>query len=236
MRGAIAIGGRGRSAERPYDGYGAAHHIRLCINNGRIRGEILVNLCLHEIDMTMTLFKDKYRIESARCPNWDYASNGYYFLTICTYNRECYFGDVIEGELYLSAIGDIVARELRKTPQLRSYVELDKWVIMPNHLHAILILQKEALTISRQFQQKGNATLAKKGLQSGSLGAIINQFKARCTCQIRQAGRDDFRWQPRFHDHIIRSDRALQNIREYIINNPRQWSSDEHHPSNIVAN
>ncbi|MCA1994636.1 MAG: hypothetical protein LDL41_21715, partial [Coleofasciculus sp. S288] len=91
----------------------------------------------------MTLYKNKYRIESARCQNWDYTSNGYYFVTICTQNREYFFGDVMADKMQLSPIGKIVAEEWQKTAQIRSYIELDEWVIMPNHLHGIIIIKNQ---------------------------------------------------------------------------------------------
>ena len=74
----------------------------------------------------MTRYKNKYRIESARCSNWDYTSDGYYFVTICTHNRQCFFGDVIAGKMQLSDIGLIIAQEWQKTTQIRSNVQLGK--------------------------------------------------------------------------------------------------------------
>lgn len=91
----------------------------------------------------MTLYKNKYRIESTRCKNWDYTSNGYYFVTICTRNRECFFGDVVANQMDLSAIGEIAAEEWHKTEQIRPNVELDEWIVMPNHIHGIIIIKNQ---------------------------------------------------------------------------------------------
>jgi REP element-mobilizing transposase RayT len=88
----------------------------------------------------MTKFKDKYRVESTRLPGWDYAGAGWYFVTICTWNRECLFGEIVDGEMRLSSIGEIVAEEWQKTPDIRPNVVLDEWVIMPNHLHGIIVI------------------------------------------------------------------------------------------------
>lgn len=88
----------------------------------------------------MERFKGKYRIPSTRLPGWDYANAGYYFVTIVTHGRIPYFGEIVAGEMHLSPIGDIVANEWVKTPQIRPNVQLDEWVIMPNHLHAILVI------------------------------------------------------------------------------------------------
>jgi len=88
----------------------------------------------------MTKFKNKYRIESTRLAGWDYTSAGWYFVTICTKNHVCLFGDIIDGTMHLSPIGEIVAEEWQKTPKIRPNVKLDKWVIMPNHLHGIVVI------------------------------------------------------------------------------------------------
>ena len=99
----------------------------------------------------MTLYKNKYRIESARCPNWDYTSNGYYFVTICTHKRQCFFGNVNAGKMELSDIGFIIAQEWQKTPQIRSNVQLDEWVVMPNHFHGIIIIKNPVETFRRNL-------------------------------------------------------------------------------------
>ena len=86
----------------------------------------------------MTLYKGKYRIESTRLEGWDYSRNGCYFVTVCTQNNECLFGDVPDGIMQLTLIGEIVVDEWQKTTQIRNNVVLDKWVVMPNHLHGII--------------------------------------------------------------------------------------------------
>jgi putative transposase len=91
----------------------------------------------------MTLYKDKYRAESARLKGWDYSVAGYYFVTICTRDRECWLGEVVDDVMRLSPVGKIVAEEWQKTAQIRKYVTLDEWVIMPNHLHGIVIISDE---------------------------------------------------------------------------------------------
>ena len=78
----------------------------------------------------MTLYKNKYRIESTRLKDWDYSRDGYYFVTICTQDKKCFFGDVIDEKVRLSAIGEIVADEWQKTAQIRQNVSLDTWIII----------------------------------------------------------------------------------------------------------
>ncbi|MDX2229499.1 MAG: transposase [Leptolyngbyaceae cyanobacterium bins.349] len=190
----------------------------------------------------MTLYQNKYRIESARCPTWDYTSNGLYFVTICTKNRRCFFGHVVDGEMQLSPMGAIVAEEWQKTPQIRPNVQLDAWVVMPNHFHAIIVINQpppvetfrrnvstEPLPTDPTDPTKSPPTHQKSRLQSNSLGAIVGQFKSICTKRIWKSGFPDFAWQPRFHDHIIRNEEAASRIRHYIRQNPQRWASDRHH-------
>src|SRR5512135_1100423 len=98
----------------------------------------------------MTLFKNKYRIESARLRGYDYSSPGLYFVTICTKNRVSYFGDVVNGKMELSPMGNIVADEWQKTPDIRANVQLDEWVVMPNHLHGIIWITHPVVETSRR--------------------------------------------------------------------------------------
>jgi putative transposase len=192
----------------------------------------------------MTKFKGKYRVESTRLPGWDYAGAGWYFVTICTRNRECLFGDIVDGEMHLSSIGEIVAEEWQKTPDIRPNVVLDEWVIMPNHLHGIIVILEppdRAVETSRRdvsttaSQRDVPTTTTPPRLQAGSLGAIIGQIKSVCTKRIWAAGHTEFGWQSRFYDHIIRDEGSLQRIREYIINNPANWAEDRINPANSSA-
>lgn len=150
------------------------------------------------------------------------------------------FGDIVEGEMQLSPIGTIVTEEWLKTPELRSYVTLDMYVVMPNHLHGILIIDGDdvdAVKTSRwdvsETHQETRQRRVSTGLRRHSLGAVVNQFKTACTKRIRAAGYPDFTWQSRFHDHVIRSEKSLEKIREYIMNNPMQWHMDQENPLNF---
>jgi REP element-mobilizing transposase RayT len=199
----------------------------------------------------MTRFKGKYRVESTRLPGWDYAGAGWYFVTICTRNHECLFGDIVDGEMRLSSIGEIVAEEWQKTPDIRPNVVLDEWVIMPNHLHGIIVIlespdrsvvgaSRRPVETSRRpvetsRRDVSTTTSPPPRLQAGSLGAIVGQIKSVCTKRIRAAGHTEFGWQSRFYDHIIRDEGALQRIREYIANNPATWADDRINPANPPA-
>ena len=96
--------------------------------------------------LRMELFKNKYRIGSKRLKGWDYSGAGRYFVTICTGNRVCYFGDVADGKMKLSPIGEIVNDEWYKTEQVRQNVKLDEFVVMPNHLHGIIVITNAVLS------------------------------------------------------------------------------------------
>ena len=107
------------------------------------------------------LFENKYRIKSIRLPNYDYSSDGAYYITICTKNREHFFGKIINGEMVLSEIGGIVKYEWKQTGEIRKNVELDEYVIMPNHIHGILFIktiQQNIVTVETPRRGVYNAT------------------------------------------------------------------------------
>jgi putative transposase len=180
----------------------------------------------------MTLYKNRYRIESTRLSHWDYSSPAWYFVTICTQDRRTHFGDIVDGSIRLSPIGKIVRDEWRKTAGIRPNVDLDEFVVMPNHIHGIVVIKPlvDGGTPRVETPRRGVSTTPR--LQKPSLGSIIGQFKIACTRRIRAAGSRDFAWQTRFHDRIIRGDRALMAIREYIANNPAKWALDTENPAN----
>lgn len=182
------------------------------------------------------LFRNKYRIPSARLVGWDYSRPGAYFVTICTRNRVCWFGGVKNGKMVLSDIGKIVHDEWAKTPKIRPNVKLDEFVVMPNHFHGILIIKNDDVrtirpnvveTTCRVVSTKTATEPERKTtLKSNSLGSIIGQFKSVCTKRIRAVNDPEFQWQSRFHDHIIRNEPELFRIRQYIRNNPAKWERD----------
>ena len=173
----------------------------------------------------MEKYKNKYRIPSSRLPEYDYGANGCYYVTICTKDREHYFGKIVNGELQPSEIGKIVETEWLKTTELRPDMNLalDEFVVMPNHFHCIIFIGKnqynthDAVSYKNQF-----------GTQSKNLASIIRGFKIAVTTYARK-NNIEFAWQERFHDHIIRDHKGLENIRGYIFNNPSNWDDDELH-------
>ena len=172
-------------------------------------------------------FKGKYRIPSTRLSGWDYASPGDYFVTIVTQRRIPYFGEILGGDMRLSPIGKIVAEEWQKTPQIRPNVLLDEWVVMPNHIHGIIVITSRVETPRRGVSTADRGVSTTTQWKSNTLGTIINQFKSVCTKRIRAVGNSEFAWQSRFYDHIIRDEKSFQRIRSYISANPLQWGEDE---------
>ena len=167
-------------------------------------------------------FKSRYRIEPARLPSWDYASPGLYFVTICTKNNEEFFGEIVSEEMFLSDAGRIVSEEWMNTEIIRSNIRLDEWIVMPNHIHGIIVIMERMKRV--ETPRRGVFTKWKPG----TLGAIINQFKSISTKRIRCSETTAFAWQPRFYDHIIRNEKSLSRIRTYIQNNPMKWEHDRY--------
>jgi REP element-mobilizing transposase RayT len=176
----------------------------------------------------MSTFNGRYRIPSSRRPGWDYTS-GWYFVTICTAHHQCWLSQVESNTVQLSPIGTIVAEEWQRTATIRPSVTIDTWIVMPNHIHAIIGIGAAHNGISKQKAQRAVARSPSRPsvLRAGSLGAIIGQFKSVATKRIWAAGFTDFGWQTRFYDTIIRDERMLGEIQAYIIANPSQWAN--HH-------
>ena len=184
-------------------------------------------------------FQNKYRIESTRLKHWDYGWNGSYFVTICTRNRFYFFGDVVDGEMVLNDIG-LIARDCWiQIPEHFPFVKLGNYVVMPNHVHGIVVIDKPdnpvetpklgvSTTTTTTTTATNRTNAASEKWNPGTLGVIINQYKRAVTIRARKI-HVDFAWQSRFHDHIIRNDESFHRISEYIINNPLNWSDDKFH-------
>ena len=180
------------------------------------------------------LFNNKYRIKSIRLKHYDYSSCGAYYVTICTKNREHFFGDLVNGKMELSEIGEIVLDEWIKTKQIRDYVRLDEFVVMPNHFHGIVIIENNVMSnvetcrgMSLQKYNRFSKPLA------NSISMIINHFKSAVKRWCNKNGCEHFEWQRGFYEHIIRDENGLNRIREYIINNPIQWKLDMNYQNGL---
>ncbi|MBN1397626.1 MAG: transposase [Bacteroidetes bacterium] len=158
--------------------------------------------------------------------DYDYSQSAEYFVTICTYGNKCSFGEILQGKMILSAIGNIVENCWKQIPIHFHHIELDEYTIMPNHIHGILIIND----YSRDVQLNVPTRLSPK---KWTLSVVIRTFKAAVTTECRRRKFNTFHWQPRFYEHIIRDDKDLNNIRDYIANNIIQWSFDKENPQNI---
>ena len=136
---------------------------------------------------------------------------GEYFITMCTHNHECTLGEIVDGEMRLNEIGMIVEKEWLRTPSVRPGIELDLFVIMPNHMHGIIVI-KEGLPIV------GTHSCASLQRKPRSLGSIIAGFKSAATKRINEMRHAPSIpvWQKRFYDHVIRNENELNRIRDYI--------------------
>ena len=175
------------------------------------------------IGMENQLFQNKYRIKSTRLKHWDYSSSGAYYVTICTQVRKYFFGKIINGKMMLSKIGEIVEYEWKQTCEMRENVELDEYVIMPDHMHGILIIcNSHRREVARNVSTMGNI-MSRISPKSNSLSVIIRSFKSAVSNWCHKNNFNYFQWQSRFHEHIIRDEIELNQKRNYIINNPLKW-------------
>ncbi len=194
----------------------------------------------------MSKFRNKYRVESARLANWDYSKPGAYFVTIITKNREHLFGRIENDQMLLNYAGKNAHRCWMNMPKHFPHVALDEFVIMPNHVHGVIFIVNEPNAGNAQYKMKyenvmgsqivetqnfaslRNTTGNKFGPQSKNLGSVIRGYKIGVTKWFRGHGNNKTIWQARFHDHIIRDENELNNIRRYIINNPLKWNNDDY--------
>ncbi len=143
-----------------------------------------------------------------RLPGYDYATPNYYFVTICTHEKQCIFGNPNQ----LNLLGKLIEQTLLKTSEHFPSVQIDKYVIMPNHIHAIV-------TIGRDGTERTSHTLP----------AVIGSFKSAASREIHKHSPGITVWQKSFYDHIVRNDTAYQEIWQYIESNPQNWERDEFH-------
>ncbi len=187
-------------------------------------------------------YQNKYRIPSARLPAWDYSSNAAYFITICTTNREYFFGEIIDGKMQLSETGKMANHFWLEIPNHFLFVTLDEFVVMPNHIHGIIVIDKPvdnnggnvAGNVTNVDNVAGNVINQIKPLPhprfhnqgKNTISAMVGSFKSAVT-KCCNENKFPFGWQSRFHDHIIRDNDEFIRIRNYIINNPANWKEDK---------
>ncbi|MEW6262355.1 MAG: transposase [Thermodesulfobacteriota bacterium] len=172
---------------------------------------------------------DRLHRRSLRLGGYDYAQPGAYFVTVCTQDRHCLFGEIEDGEMRLNKVGQIVRDEWIQTGRLRPSVELDVFVVMPNHFHGILLLTVDGRGTARRAptpEQFGKPVI-------GSLPTIIRSFKSATTKRINECRNTPGLsvWQRNYYEHVIREEDSLNRIRQYIQDNPARWMYDRENPT-----
>ena len=202
--------------------------------------------------MSENRFHDRYRIPSARA-QWHNYDGGEYFVTVCTLNRKHYFGEIAGGKMHLSEMGQYAHEQMRDVTIHYPYAKIPFWVVMPNHIHAIVIIDGENIPTKRRNIKKwhdntgtcraivetwraaslqqtrqqpdGDEMKRNTALMQGWLSVVVGGIKSAITKFSRQNG-IPFAWQTRFHDHIIRNQDEMDRISRYIGNNVAKWKSD----------
>ncbi len=181
--------------------------------------------------------------KSNRLQRYDYSQAGYYFVTICTQHRKCLFGEIVEGHMIVNEAGKIIVRWWDETKNKFPNIELDEFVIMPNHVHGIIAIVGADLRVCPDStEQDTTDKRSKQGEHIGSpLQEIIQWFKTMTTNEYIQGVKSGIfppfkkrLWQRSFYDHVIRDEQSLNDVREYIQNNPLDWKLDENNPANSL--
>ena len=181
-------------------------------------------------------FLGKYRKQSARAMWHDY-DGGLYFVTICTKDRVHYFGEISENEMHLTEVGQYVVEQIRNVQVHYNYAKIPLWVVMPNHLHAIVIIDGDNIPYKRRVvktldgsmvESRRATTLQQRGIANmqGWLSVVVGGIKSAVT-KFANERRIPFAWQTRFHDHIVRDTCEMNQIADYIENNVQKWEMDK---------
>jgi putative transposase len=202
----------------------------------------------------MEKWQEKYRIPTARATWWDYGNEGAYFVTFCTLGRLPLFGECKDGKIQLSVLGIIAQGVWHEIIKQFDYIELGAFVVMPNHIHGVLIISRTdvetrfiasnhranethgemlSLITSNPITEtttiptnKGGITKNKNPMLQENISRVIRWYKGRCTHEMRKI-HADFQWQTRVWDNIIKNDERYSFISNYIIHNPANWETDK---------
>jgi putative transposase len=166
---------------------------------------------------------------SIRLKGYDYSQKGFYFITICTQNRECLFGEIVENKMMLNNVGKYAKKSWNDIPLHFPHVKLDVYCIMPNHIHGILNIFKPIG--AKDFLPQQICAEKQMGT-SKTIGSIIRGFKIGVTKWIRKQMPGKKIWQRNYYEHIIRNENDYYRIYEYIENNHLRWEIDSLHPCN----
>lgn len=169
---------------------------------------------------------------SIRLRRYDYSQAGAYFITVCTYNRQCILGDVVDGRMQLNAYGSIVSECWNRIPTHFADVGIDAFVVMPNHVHGTVVFVDNRRGAVSAPSGRGEET---SPLQRPTLGQTVAYFKYLSTKLANRIGKNHGNriWQRNYYEHVIRGEEDLNQIREYIVHNPAGWDTDSENPRNV---
>lgn len=181
---------------------------------------------------------------SSRLRGYDYSKAGAYFITICSKGRECLFGDIVHGEMRVNDAGNMIHAAWNDLPARFNKMERDEFIVMPNHVHGIVVLICRGESCIRpsfsSSTKQGYHKDRPYGTLSDSIGRIAQALKSMTTHQyingVRRSAWKPFSgklWQRNYWDHVIRNESELDRIRAYIMNNPAQWASDQLNPGRM---
>lgn len=185
-------------------------------------------------------FKERYNPKSNRLQNYDYSANGRYFITICTKDRENYFWEIVDWKMILNEIWWIVENEILNIWIFRENVIIDEYMVMPNHVHFVLILDNNEcrdVLPKRLYENENNNynnNFSKISPKKWTIWNIMKLFKWFTTKTINKSQNEIFfAWQTNYYDRIIRDEDELSRIRKYIDENPEKWEQDKDNEENL---
>ena len=163
---------------------------------------------------------------SIRLQGYEYSQAGAYFVTIVAWQREMLFGEIVNEEMALNDFGRIASEKWQWLETQYEYVELGAWVIMPNHLHGILVIHDDG---------RGGSRPAPTPIKRKPLGGLIGAFKTISTKQINilRDTEGQVVWQRNYYEHIIRNEPEMDRITRYIESNPSAWMDDDENPNRV---
>ena len=178
----------------------------------------------------------KHHRRSIRLKEYDYSQQGWYFITLCTKDRKRLFGKVVDSNIKLNEWGKIAEKEWLKTAEIRKNIIIDRYIIMPNHLHGIIGIVDGEAGYSKGTMHRAPTVLAPPKEQFGkpttnSIPTIIRSYKAVITKTInsRRNTPGSPVWQKNYYERVIRNEPEINRIRKYIIENPAKWQDDKYY-------
>lgn len=170
----------------------------------------------------------KHNRRSIRLPEYDYGQEGAYYVTICTQDRKCIFGKIINGRMQLNEWGSIVNSFWDKLTEYYHGLILDSFIVMPNHVHFIIIIADDVVPRGR-----GEVTSPLRDSAKHTLGQVLAFYKYQTTKAINLLNNTPGRkiWQRNYFEHVIRNERSYNEIKKYVTENPRYWAEDDENPA-----